>query len=285
VKKTRDIIVVKCGGNASIDPAAICADIAYLASVGRRVILVHGGSADIQNLADRLDVRLKRMTSLDGLSARYTDDAALEVVSLALAGVVQPRLVSELISNGVAAVGLTGVQGALIRARRRRAQRVLVGSRQVIVRGDRSGRITGVNVKLLYTLLDAHFTPVISPPVLAEDANVVNADADRVAASVAGAVRAEVLVLLTGAPGVLADSSDPQSVMPVCVVPRDGPPPMREAGIAVKLLAARDALTAGVPTVFIAGGNGPQPVRRALAGKATRMSLGTSPAPAHGSAR
>jgi len=276
---------VKCGGNASIDPAAICADIAYLASVGRRVILVHGGSADIQNLADRLDVRLKRMTSLDGLSARYTDDAALEVVSLALAGVVQPRLVSELISNGVAAVGLTGVQGALIRARRRRAQRVLVGSRQVIVRGDRSGRITGVNVKLLYTLLDAHFTPVISPPVLAEDANVVNADADRVAASVAGAVRAEVLVLLTGAPGVLADSSDPQSVMPVCVVPRDGPPPMREAGIAVKLLAARDALTAGVPTVFIAGGNGPQPVRRALAGKATRMSLGTSPAPAHGSAR
>jgi acetylglutamate/LysW-gamma-L-alpha-aminoadipate kinase len=162
---------------------------------------------------------------------------------------------------------------------------VLVGSRQVIVRGDRSGRITGVNVKLLYTLLDAHFTPVISPPVLAEDANVVNADADRVAASVAGAVRAEVLVLLTGAPGVLADSSDPQSVMPVCVVPRDGPPPMREAGIAVKLLAARDALTAGVPTVFIAGGNGPQPVRRALAGKATRMSLGTSPAPAHGSAR
>lgn len=285
MKKTRDIIVVKCGGNASIDPAAICADIAYLASVGRRVILVHGGSADIQNLADRLDVRLKRMTSLDGLSARYTDDAALEVVSLALAGVVQPRLVSELISNGVAAVGLTGVQGALIRARRRRAQRVLVGSRQVIVRGDRSGRITGVNVKLLYTLLDAHFTPVISPPVLAEDANVVNADADRVAASVAGAVRAEVLVLLTGAPGVLADSSDPQSVMPVCVVPRDGPPPMREAGIAVKLLAARDALTAGVPTVFIAGGNGPQPVRRALAGKATRMSLGTSPAPAHGSAR
>jgi acetylglutamate/LysW-gamma-L-alpha-aminoadipate kinase len=285
VKKTRDIIVVKCGGNASIDPTAICADIAHLASIGRRVILVHGGSAEIQNLADRLDVRLKRMTSPDGLSARYTDDAALEVVSLALAGVVQPRLVSELISNGVAAVGLTGVQGALIRARRRRAQRVLVGSRQVIVRGDRSGRITGVNVKLLYTLLDAHFTPVISPPVLAEDANVVNADADRVAAAVAGALRAEVLVLLTGAPGVLADSSDPRSVMPVCVVPRDGPPPMREAGIAVKLLAARDALTAGVPTVLIAGGNGPQPVRRALAGKATRMSLGTSPAPAHGSAR
>lgn len=284
MKKARDITVVKCGGNANIDPTAICADVAYLTAAGKRVILVHGGSADIQELADRLDVRMKRMTSLDGQSARYTDGAALEVVSLALAGVVQPRLVSELISNGVAAVGLTGVQGALIRARRRRAQRVLVGSRQVIVRGDRSGRITSVNVKLLFALLDANFTPVISPPVLTEEANVLNADADRVASAIAGAVRAAALVLLTGVPGVLADSSDPESVMSVYVVPRDGPPPIREAGIGVKLLAARDALLAGVPTVLIAGGNGPQPVRRALAGTATRISLGTSLVPAQRSA-
>ena len=280
MQKSPDITVVKCGGNASVDPEATCADIAHLVRAGRRVILVHGGSADIERLAGRLGVRLKRMTSPDGLTARYTDDAALEVVSLALAGVVQPRLVSELISDGVPAVGVTGVQGALVRARRRRAQRALVGRRQVIVRDDRSGRITRVNVKLLFTLLDADFTPVVSPPVLAEDGTVVNADADRVAAAIAAAVRARALILLTGAPGVLADSSDPRSAMPVCVVPREGPPPMRDAGIAVKLLAARDALMAGVPTVLIAGGNGPQPVRGALSGTATRVSLGPSSAPA-----
>lgn len=274
MKKTRDITVVKCGGTASINPEAICADIASLAAAGRRVILVHGGSADISSLAERLDVRMKRMTSPEGISARYTDDAALEVVSLALAGVVQPRLVSELISDGVPAVGITGVQGALVRARRRRAQRTLVGNRLVIVRGDRSGRITEVNVKLLLTLLDAEFTPVVSPPVLAEDATVVNADADRVAAAIAAAVRARALVLLTGAPGVLADSADPRSVLPVCVMPREGPPPQRGGGIAVKLLAARDALAGGVPTVLIAGGNGPSPLREALAGTATRVSLG-----------
>jgi acetylglutamate/LysW-gamma-L-alpha-aminoadipate kinase len=278
--RARDITVVKCGGNASVDPEAICADIAELTGAGRKVILVHGGSADIARLAGRLDVPMKRMTSPEGLSARYTDDAALEVVSLALAGVVQPRLVSELISDGVPAVGITGVQGALIRARRRRAQRALAGARQVIVRGDRSGRITGVNARLLFTLLGAGFTPVISPPVLAEDDTVVNADADRVAAAVAAAVRARTLILLTGAPGVLADSSDPRSVLPVCVVPREGPPPKRDAGIGVKLLAARDALAAGVPAVLIAGGNGPQPVRRALSGTATRVMLGPSPAPA-----
>lgn len=282
MKTARDITVVKCGGHASIDPAAICADIARLAAAGKRVILVHGGSADIQQLADRLEVRMKRMTSPDGMSARYTDDAALEVVSLALAGVVQPRLVSGLIADGVPAVGLTGIQGGLVRARRRRAQRALVGSRQVIVRGDRSGRITSVNAKLLFTLLDASFTPVISPPVLAEDASVVNADADRVAAAVAVAVRAKVLILLTGAPGVLADPADPGSVMPVCAVPAEGPPPKLEGGIGVKLLAARDALAAGVPTVLIAGGNGPRPVGSALSGTATRVTL--DPAPAAGAA-
>jgi acetylglutamate/LysW-gamma-L-alpha-aminoadipate kinase len=284
VKKTRDITVVKCGGNASVNPEAICADIADLAAAGKKVILVHGGSADITKLAERLDVRMKRMTSPDGMSARYTDGTTLEVVSLALAGVVQPRLVSELISDGVPAVGITGVQGALIQARRRRAQRALVRGRQVIVRGDHSGSITGVNAKLLFTLLDADFTPVVSPPVLAEDATVVNADADRVAAAIAVAVRARTLVLLTGAPGVLADPADPQSAMPVCVVPRQGPPPQREGGIGVKLLAARDALTGGVPTVLVAGGNGSSPVRQALAGAATRVSLGSEQAAASRSA-
>jgi acetylglutamate/LysW-gamma-L-alpha-aminoadipate kinase len=271
--RAREIIVVKCGGNASLDPAAVCADIAKLTAAGRKVVLVHGGSKEIERLADRLDVPLRRLTSPEGLSARYTDSATLEVVSLALAGVVQPRLVAELISDGTPAVGLTGVQGALVRARRRKAQRALVRAKQVIVRGDHSGRITRVNTKLLRTLLDSDFVPVISPPVLGEDSSVLNADADRVAAAVAGALRASALVLLTGAPGVLDDPDDPKSVLATCAIPREGPPPRRDGGIGVKLLAARDALIAGVPTVLIAGGSGPDPVRQALSGTATRVTL------------
>jgi [amino group carrier protein]-L-2-aminoadipate 6-kinase len=271
--KARDITVIKCGGNASLDPTAVCADIAKLSADGRKIVLVHGGSAEIERLAVRLEVPMRRLTSPDGLSARFTDAAMLEVVSLAMAGVVQPRLVCELLSNGTPAVGLTGIQGALIRAHRRKTQRALVNGRQVVVRGDHSGRITHVNTDLLDILISAGFVPVISPPVLGEDASALNADADRVAAAVAGALCASQLILLTGAPGVLADPSDPRSVMPVCVVPRTGPPPKRAAGIGVKLLAARDALAAGVPTVLIAGGTGPEPVRRALSGAATRVTL------------
>jgi [amino group carrier protein]-L-2-aminoadipate/L-glutamate 6-kinase len=271
---TRDITVIKCGGTASLEPAELCADVARLADAGRAVVLVHGGSADIERLATRLRVPMRRMASLDGLTARFTDRAALEVVTLALAGLTQPRLVTALLAAGVPAVGLTGVHGGLLRARRRRAQRALVDGRQVVVRDDHSGRVTSVNTELLDCLTGAGFVPVVSPPVLAEDdGSVLNADADRVAAAVAAATRASTLLLLTGAPGVLADPSDPRSVLPVCPVPPEGPPPHRGGGIGVKLLAARDALVAGVPDVLIAGGTGPAPVGRALEGAATRVTL------------
>ncbi len=266
-------IVVKCGGSALVDPFGVCADIAELTAAGHCVVPIGGGSAEIERLAGRLGVPSHHLTSPDGLTARFTDDATLEVVCMALAGVVQPRLVTALLAAGVPAVGLTGVDGGLLRARRRRAQRTLSGGRQVIVRGDRSGRIIAVNLALLTCLIDAGFVPVVSPPVLADDDSVLNADADRVAAAVAGAIGASALLLLTGAPGVLADPADPGSVLPACVVPQDGPPPQRTGGIGVKLLAARDALMAGVPTVLIAGGDGPRPVLRALGGAGTRVTL------------
>lgn len=274
---TRDVIVIKCGGTISQEPTALCADIAGLAAAGRTVVLVHGGSTDIERLAARLKVPTARLASLDGQTARFTDPASLEVVTLALAGIVQPRLVTALLATGVPAVGLTGVHGGLLRARRRRAQRALVKGRQVVVRGDRSGRVTSVNTDLLGCLTGAGFVPVVSPPVLAEDDGaVLNADADRVAAAVAAATRASTLLLLTAAPGVLADPSDLRSVMPMCPVPAEGPPPQRGGGIGVKLLAARQALAAGVPDVLIADGTVPRPASRALGGAATRVTLGAA---------
>lgn len=275
----RDITVVKCGGHACLEPSALCADVAEFAATGRTVVLVHGGSADIERLGARLGVPPQRLTSPDGLSARFTDLATLEVVSLALAGAVQPRLVTGLLAAGLPAVGLTGIGGALLLARRRRAQRAVVDGRTVIVRDDRSGHVTSVNTALLGCLLGAGFVPVLSPPVLGDDGQVLNADADRVAAAVAAALRASTLLMLTSAPGVLDDPADPQSVMPVCPVPLAGPPPKRGGGMGVKLLAARDALAAGVPTVLIASGGGPAPVRQALSGMATRVTLAT-PVPA-----
>ncbi|MFD9902818.1 [LysW]-aminoadipate kinase [Streptomyces sp. NPDC059063] len=273
MKRMRDILVVKCGGNAAVRSQAICADVAAVHRGGRPVILAHGGSADIDGLAERLGVPSRRLVAPDGVSTRYTDERTLEVVQLALAGSVKPRLLAALRACGVGAVGLTGLDAGLLVAARKSAHRAVVDGRRVVVRDDHSGRITAVNGDLVSTLIASGLLPVVSPPAVAEDGRVVNTDADRAAAAVAGAVGAGTLLLLTGARGVLADRHDERSVLPVCRVPRRGTPPVVTGGMGVKLIAAREALLSGVQRVLIADGRRPRPVQEALAGSCTEVLL------------
>jgi [amino group carrier protein]-L-2-aminoadipate 6-kinase len=270
----RETIVVKCGGARGVAEGHVCADVAALMRDGHRVVLAHGGSADIERLAARLDVPQRRLVAPDGVVARYTDDATLEVLTLALAGGVKPRLVELLAREGVAAVGLTGLDGGLLLARRKAAQRALVDGRIVVVRDSHAGSLVGVNARLLHALLDAGFLPVVSPPALADDGGAVNVDADRAAAAVAGALGASTLVLLTRAPGVLRDPADDSSAFETCTLPPSGSPPAwAEGGMALKLVAAREALLQGVREVVVADGAGERPVLAALAGGGTRIEL------------
>ncbi|MER7004167.1 [LysW]-aminoadipate kinase [Dactylosporangium sp. NPDC000555] len=275
-----DIIVVKCGGTAAVDPAAVCADVAAVAAAGRRLVLVHGGSAQIDALAARLGVVQRRITAPDGSSARYTDPATIEVVLLALAGSVKPRLVAALAGAGVPAVGLTGLDAGLLVARRNGPHRAVVDGRTRLVRDNHTGRIVEVRAGLLRTLLDAGAVPVVSPPARGLDGAPVNVDADRAAAAIAGALGARSLLLLTGAPGVLADPADERTVRGVVALTPDGAPPAGVGGGAtVKLLAARDALRAGVPHVMVADGRRPRAVRAALDGVGTRVCLAGAAVP------
>lgn len=267
------ILVVKCGGNAAVDPAKVCADIAAVDRTGQPVVLVHGGSADINALAGRLGVPPRRMVAPDGVSARYTDAATLEVVSTALSGIVQPRLVTALVNFGVRAVGLSGWDAGLLRARRKKAHRAVVDGRRTIIRDDHSGRIVDVDASLLHTLLAAGIVPVVSPPALAEDGAPVNADADRAAAAVAAALGADTLVMLTGAPGVLRDPADETSVLTTYRMARTGAPEHVGGGMGLKLVAAREALLGGVSRVLIGDGRRESPVRTALDGAATTVLL------------
>lgn len=267
------ILVVKCGGNATVDPAKVCDDVAALSRSGQPVIVVHGGSAEIDALGQRLGASSRRLIAPDGISARYTDAATLEVVSIALSGIVQPRLVTTLVNLGVRAVGLSGWDAGLLRARRKKAHRAMVDGRQTVVRDDHSGRIVSVDADLLRTLLDARIVPVISSPALAEDGGCVNTDADRTAAAVAAALGAGTLVMLTGAPGVLTDPADETSVRTTYHMPRTGAPEHITGGMGLKLVAAREAIAGGVGHVLIGDGRRESPVRSALDGHATSVLL------------
>ena len=259
-------IVVKVGGAVGNSARPVVSDLA-----GRTdFVLVHGGSKEVDELGTALGRPAEYYTSPSGVVSRRSDAAHLEVVVLALAGKVQTELVAELGRQGVRAVGLSGVDDRLLIARRKEGARAVVRGRTVHLADDLSGTVERVNDGLLRQLLGAGIAPVVGPPAVTESGQLVNVDADRVAARVAVSLGAEALLLLTNVPGLLRDPEDPASL-----VPKVGPGEF-EAALAFargrmrkKLLAAREAREGGVPRVVIAASAGTTPVGAALRGQGT----------------
>jgi acetylglutamate/LysW-gamma-L-alpha-aminoadipate kinase len=146
------------------------------------------------------------------------------------------------------------------------------------VRDNLGGKVTAVNTQLLLLLLGSGFVPVVSPPALDATGTALNVDADRAAAAVARALGASSLIFLTAARGVLRVDGEEQSRLDVCRIPSAGPPPSYAgAGMALKLVGAREALRGGVAEVIIADGRVEDPLRRALQGDGTRVELEEAP--------
>jgi [amino group carrier protein]-L-2-aminoadipate 6-kinase len=258
--------VVKVGGAAGseVEPA--------LTELARRsdFVLVHGGSAEVDRLGAELGRPSEYYTSPSGVVSRRSDPAHLEVVVLALAGKIQTELVAGLQRRGVPAVGLSGVDGKLLLARRKEGARAVVEGHTVRLADDLSGTIDRVNDQLLRVILGAGMVPVVGPPAITAEGDVVNVDADRAAARIAVALGAEALVLLTNVPGLLRDLNDPSSrVERVPPSEMEGAMSLAKGRMRKKLLAAREAAEGGVPRVAIASSSGPDPVAKALRGEGT----------------
>ncbi|HET9894916.1 MAG TPA: [LysW]-aminoadipate kinase [Streptosporangiaceae bacterium] len=266
------LTVVKCSGARDIDAGRVAADLAQFVARGNELVLVVGGAPDIEQLGGRLGGAARTLVTTGGETRRYTDAAGIEVLAMAMAGLVQPRWLTALAGHGVPAVGLTGLDGSCVTARRTPARRALAGGRKIVIRDDRSGRVSGVNGDLLRALLAAGYVPVMAPPAVAEDGGPVNVNADRLAAAVASAMSASALVMLTAVPGVLRDPADSTTLIGrLPLAAREPLPGWVRDGMALKLVAAGEALDGGVRTVVIADGRGSDPVARALAGGGTRV--------------
>lgn len=189
-------MVVKYGGSAYGDAATdtILQDVAALQSVGVRVVLVHGGGREISKLLERLEIPT---TFSNGY--RVTDQQALEAAELALSAKVNKQLVSDLAALGATACGVSGRDGGLLLARSKDAAL------------GRVGEITRVDTRLLQTLLEGGFLPVVSPIAQGEDGGAYNCNADDAARAVAEALGAQKLVFLTDTGGILTDSQNPNT--------------------------------------------------------------------------
>lgn len=269
------VVVVKIGGARAVEPEGALSDIAHLTANGERVVVVHGGSTAVDELLADLGKEPEYVTTPGGVSGRFTDEETMEAFTMAMAGQVNTELTTSLRAEGVNALGLSGVDGGLLTGPRKSAVRVVENGRKKIKRGDHSGKIEQVNAELLETLLDSGYTPVVSVPMLADDGVAVNADADRAAAAVAGALGAS-LVVLTDVSGVYEDPDDPETLI-ASAETSDELERIEEAAegfMTKKVMAATEALSGGAREVIVSDANLNDPILAALDGHGTRLTPG-----------
>ena len=265
------MIVIKAGGGRGLDVEAVCADVAELVARGEQVVLVHGGSSETNVISEKLGRPPRFVTSASGHVSRYTDRSTLEILVMVTAGRINKLLVERLQRLGVDAVGLSGLDGRLLEGRRKSTLRIVENGRQKVLRGEWSGRVERVNVRLLESLLEAGYTPVVAPLAISREGRALNVDGDRVAAAVGAALKARKVVILSNVPGLLRAFPDESTLIPRVSL-GEAPDYLEryaQGRMKRKLLGAIEALSDGVGQVIIADGRVPRPLQRALEGKGT----------------
>lgn len=236
------VIVVKYGG-AAMDRSPLSTsfaqDIALLQHAGIHPVVVHGGGPQVTETAERLDLQT---AFVDGL--RVTDAAMLEVATMVLAGKVNTDIVGMLVAGDVPAVGLSGVDGGMLVARRQAEPDL-----------GFVGDVEHVNVEVLHTLIDEGFVPVIASIAADEQGQSYNVNADVAAAELAIALEAEKLVYMNDVPGVIGPGGDLLSELGVReVLDLLAHPDAVGGGMIPKLESAVRALEAGVPRAHLLDG-------------------------------
>lgn len=256
---TRTTIVTKLGGSAMKDGAlfnSFARDIVLMKLVGMNPIVVHGGGPQIGDLLNRLNIPTQ---FIDGL--RVTDKKTMDVVEMVLGGSINKEIVSSINRSGGSAVGLTGKDGQLIRARPIQVDSLNLQS-EAGKAADISyvGEVEQIDTAILNTILDSHFIPVIAPIGVDSDGNTYNINADLVAGKLASVMEAEKLILLTNTEGLLDKEGSLLSgltVEDVNSLIKDG---TITQGMLPKVKCAADAINAGVTSAHILDGRVPHAV-------------------------
>ena len=250
IQKYKDkIVVVKYGGNAMINDKlkeAVMGDIALLSLIGIKVVLVHGGGPEITEMFSKVG---KKSEFIDGL--RVTDKESVELVQMVLAGKVNKNLVNLLQTKGGKAIGLCGIDGHMIKAKKADERLGFVGD------------ITDVDVSPILDVLEMGYIPVVATVGFDEEGNTYNINADTVAARLAGELKAESLISMTDIVGLLRDKDDPSTLIPKVYV-SDAPKLVRDGvisgGMIPKVNCCLEAIRRGVHKVFIIDGRIPHSI-------------------------
>ncbi len=262
----RMLIVIKVGGSIlgeGVHPN-ILDDLKAVASTNK-VILVHGGGKEVTEVAEKMGKEQKFVVSPEGIRSRYTDWETVVIYNMVMSGKMNKEIVTTLQRVGIPAVGLSGVDGGLIRAERKK-KLIIVDERgrKRIIDGGYTGKIKYVDAALLNLLLERNYLPVISPVALGDEYEFLNLDGDRAAAYIAGGVKADKVIFLTDVQGLILEG---KLVEKISAAEAKNLLPKIGFGMEKKVLAALEALQMGVKESIIASGLTENPISTALKGE------------------
>lgn len=264
------MLLIKIGGGKQINIDYICEDIASLISRGEKVIVVHGASARRDEIAERLGIPTQTITSPSGVSSVYTNDQAIDVFLMAYAGLINKKIVANLQRYGVNAVGLSGIDGRLWEAKRKEVVYSVENGKTKLMKNNLTGKVEKINTLLLNLLIENGYVPVLCPPAISFDKQIVNTDNDYALAILVGALKIQQTVVLFEAPGMLQDTTNENSLINSIRKKDLGEyMPSAKGRMKKKLLGTMKAFELGLEKMYFGDGRIQHPVLNALEGKGT----------------
>src|SRR5215204_2284494 len=256
------MIVIKIGG--SIVDGLHSSTISDLKNILKqdKVVLVHGGGKDVTIIGNKLGKEQKFIVSPGGVKSRYTDKETAEIYTMVMSGKINKAIVKMFLQHGIRAVGISGVDGGLLRASRKKKLIILNDKgRKMTIEGGFTGRINTVDSTLLNILAGSGFLPVVSPIALGEEFEFLNVDGDRAAAYIAAGAGADKVIFLTNVKGLILDGNLVTHMTldeAKSIIPKIG------FGMEKKVFACTEAIQMGVKEAIIGSGIVNDPVSSAL---------------------
>lgn len=263
------MIIIKVGGGETINWDYIAQDLIWLLKK-EKVILIHGAGKIRDKIAKKMGAATKTITSPSGIESVYTDKKAIDIFLMVYSGLVNKKIVARLSFYGLKPIGLSGVDARLFQAKKKKFLLIKEGKKIKLLKNTLTGRVENVNYQLLKILVDNGYLPVICPPAITDNGEIVNVDGDWAAVMVANAFQVKKIIFLFEAAGFLSNYPDEKSLVKRMAKSEiENYLPLAFGRMKKKLFAAKKALEMGIKKVYFGDGRIAHPIRKIYQGKGT----------------
>lgn len=261
--------IFKIGGGQKINLNYIVEDLKNLKDP---FIIVHGGNYYLDYYSQKLNIEKKMLTSPTGLTSRYTTKETIELMYMTYAGLMNKKIVESFRKSGLNAIGLSGLDARLITGKKHPSLLIIENGKKKVVSDDLTGSVQEINTGFLKYLLSQKMIPVITPPVMTTDNEVINVDGDKIASKIALSLKAETLMFLIEATGLLADFQNKNSLLTrINKKEIEKLLPTLTGRVKRKVMECAKLLDSGIEKIIISDGTIENPVTNALKGGGTHV--------------